>query len=99
MPVDPMTLALISGGASALGGAFSGNAAAKASRQQIAEQIREFNLSGAMGPTRALETLPLRDRILYLMNQRLGANPTTNVAAQNSYTPGAGGTNPALYQK
>jgi hypothetical protein len=79
-------------GAEALSGLFSGLGANAAAKRTTKEQAREFNISGAGAPTRALEMLPLRDRLLHVLLSRFGQNPTTYAAAQNSYTPGSGGT-------
>lgn len=79
-------------GGNVLGGLFSGLSQSSAQNKQTEEQARQFNIQGAMSPTRALEGLPLRDRLLHIMLQRFGNRPNTYAQAQASYTPGAGGT-------
>lgn len=39
------------------------------------EQQRQFNMSGAPGIAKQLETAPLRDRASYLLQARMGLNP------------------------
>jgi|SRR5712664_977627 len=99
MAIDPITGAIV--GANALGGLFSGLSQGSAAKQGVQEQRREFNIGSAAGPTRGLETLPLRDRLLFLLNARFGPHPTTNTDAQNAYTAGAGGTanSQAIYEE
>lgn len=82
-------------GANALAGLFSGMSQANTQKAGIREQKREFDISGAAGPTRALEGLPLRDRLMHVLLSRFGNNPSTYAGAQASYTPGAGGTGPS----
>lgn len=79
-------------GANALGGLFSGLSGASAAKAGVKEQKRQFNISNAAGPTRALESLPLRDRLMHILLSRFGEHPTTYTDAQASYTPGSGGT-------
>src|SRR5438034_7653298 len=89
MPIDPLTAALVGG--SALGGAFSGASQAGASKAGVKEQKREFDISSAPGTIKFLQSMPLRDRLMYLLQQRFGVNPTTWSQAQAGYKPGAGG--------
>lgn len=97
-------LSLLEGGllgANALGGLFGGLSQASAQKAATKEQQREFNIQGAMSPTRALEGLPLRDRLLHILLSRFGNAPNTYAQAQQSYTPGAGGTSgsKAIYEE
>lgn len=88
-------------GTNALGGLFSGLTGANAQNRATKEQAREFNISNAMQPTRALEGLPLRDRLLHILMNRFGNAPSTYAQAQQAYTPGAGGTagSKAVYEE
>lgn len=88
-------------GGNALSGLFGGLSQADAQRAATKEQARQFNISGAMTPTRALEGLPLRDRLLHVLLSRFGNAPNTYAQAQASYTPGAGGTarSKAVYEE
>lgn len=86
---------------SALGGLFSGLSASGAQKAATRESARQFNITGAGAPTRALEGLPLRDRLLHILLSRFGNAPTTYAGAQASYTPGSGGTgqSKAIYEE
>ena len=99
MPFDPLTAALVGG--SALSGLFGGASQASAQRAQTQESKRQFNISSAMDPTRRLEGLPLRDRLLHILLSRFGTAPSTYAGAQASYTPGSGGTagSQAIYEE
>lgn len=97
-------LSLLEGGllaGNALGGLFSGLAGADAQNAATRENKRQFNIQGAMAPTRALEGLPLRDRLLHVLLARFGNSPNTFTQAQAAYTPGAGGTagSKAIYEE
>ena len=88
MPIPPAAIV----GANALGGLFSGLSSSSASKRATKEQAREFNVSKAADIRHHLEMVPLRDRLMYILAQRFGVNPTTFAASQRAYTPNAGGT-------
>ena len=88
-------------GAETAGGLLGGINQGKANKAELGERKREFDISQAGAPTRALESLPLRDRLLHILLSRFGNHPTTYADAQASYTPGAGGTeqSKAIYEE
>ncbi|MCI0349111.1 MAG: hypothetical protein L0Z53_06760 [Acidobacteriales bacterium] len=88
-------------GGNILGGLFGGLSGSSAQKAVTKEQARQFNISGALDPTRRLEMLPLRDRLLNVLLKRFGNAPTTYAAAQAGYRPGAGGTgqSKAIYEE
>lgn len=118
--IDPGTAILISAGLSGVGGLLKSN---KMSREQLAEQAREFNLSQQfteeMGRTsnqfdqtknigdmqRRIEQAPMRDKALYMLNQRLGMTPQSfqprdmaNPGSPGAANPQGGGIDSASLQ-
>ena len=59
-------------GVDALGGALGGASQGKAQQNQLREQRRQFDLQEAEKLRHQLEMAPLRDRIIYQMQQRMG---------------------------
>lgn len=82
-------------GLEVLGGVLAGNQQAKLSKAELAERRRQFNESlknergaTALGVQRQIDNAPLRDRLMYNMMQRLGANSTPFVA-RDMFNPSA----------
>lgn len=98
-PLSTLELGIL--GTNALGGLLGGLNASNAQNRATEENARQFNIQGAMAPTRALEGLPLRDRLLHILLSRFGNTPNTYAQAQQAYTPGAGGTagSKAIYEE
>lgn len=77
--------------AGALSGAVGGVAAGGASMAGTKEQKRQFNIEEAQKLMRALESQPLRERLLYMLNARAGLAPAP-FRPRDMYNPQAGGT-------
>lgn len=80
--MDPTTGALILGGISSIGGLLQGKQAQKMSEQQIGLEellgMRGLDIQGASVGNqlrRQMESMPLRDRLLYQLNARMGQSP------------------------
>ena len=72
------TLAVGSGIANALGGLFGGRAKDKESKRQAALQGRQLDMEAgdrAIGVQRGLDMTPIRDRIMFMLQNRLGQSP------------------------
>lgn len=85
---DPMTIAAVGGGiAQGLSQALGAVQQGKMSKEQLAEMIRQFNAQQqlarggmAVGAQGQLDAMPMKDRVMYNMMQRLGASPQQFVA-------------------
>ena len=77
---------------SGLGGAFGGAAQAQATKQQTKLQENQFNRQYAERLKQILEMQPIRDKVLYMLNQRAGMTPSAVRPFDmfNSTSPGPG---------
>src|SRR2546428_3663934 len=102
MVLDPATAALIAGGANMVGGIFNANAQKTPTRfsENLEQMLGQRGLdiqSAAVGDQirRQLESMPARDRALYMMQARMGQSPGRfqpgGVFQQTGQTPSQGG--------
>src|SRR5437773_10254633 len=100
--MDPATAALAAGGANVVGSAINAISSGKQAGKQLnLEQLlgmRGLDIqSASVGDQirRQLESMPERDRALYMLQARLGQSPSrsspSGVFAQSGQTPNAGG--------
>lgn len=104
--IDPLTGAAIGAGINFLGGLFGGGSQEDmarmdaATRERIAqmqtrEGQRQYNISQFGNVLQQLEQLPMRDRISYLVSQRLGMAPSA-FQPRDIYNPGTSATTPQM---
>lgn len=94
--MDPLTGALILGGLGFLGGALGGQQQANMTNAQLKEQAREFARrmkleegQSAQDTFRRMQMMPLRDRVSYQINARLGL-PTEQFAPRDMFNNAPG---------
>jgi len=108
--MDPLTAAAIAGGSNLIGGMLNAGAAKDQSQLQsnIEQMLGQRGLdvqSAAVGDQirRQLESMPERDRALYMLQARLGNTPSrfspSGVFAQSGQAPNAGGIDFGAMQK
>ena len=89
MALDPMTIALISGLLQGAGGLFGGMQQAGAQNAGTEEQRRQFDLMRKERLGRGLETAPMRDRLAYMLQARLGL-PEREMKVHDIFNPSYG---------